>query len=120
MEKDYKKLEDNLIVIATEMYRFQSSYDKMLMKLPITEQSKYKSQFNWFSKRVSKALEDSNLKLVSLQGQEYDVGMAVTPLNIEEFEVEDKLFIQQMVEPIIMKDSTVCKVGTVVLGRIEE
>jgi len=44
--------------------------------------------------------------------------MAVTPLNIDEFDTEDTLYVKQMVEPIIMQGDTVYKTGTIILGRV--
>ena len=119
-EPDYMKLQDSLISIASELFRFQRVFEKAVKKLEINEQEKYLSQFSWFSKKVLKALQDSDLKLLNLEGQLYDPGMAVTPLNIDDFETEDRLFVGQMIEPVIMQGDSVVKTGTVILGRIEE
>ena len=91
-----------------------------MSKLELDERNKYLSQYAWFSKRVTKALESANLRIVNLSGQAYDPGMAVTPLNIDEFDANDKLYIQQIIEPIIMRDDEIIKPGTVVLGRVNE
>ena len=85
--------------------------------MELDEQSKYSSQFAWFSKKVLKAIDEANLRIVDVNGQLYDPGMAVTPLNIEDFETNDILYIKQMMEPIIMNGDTVVKTGTVILGR---
>lgn len=45
--------------------------------------------------------------------------MAVTPLNIEEFEPDDVLVVEQMLEPIIMGEQGLIKTGTVTLRKIE-
>lgn len=115
-----KSLTDSLIAIGSELYRFQRVFAKAVSKLDIEEQNKYSSQFAWFSKKVSKALDDSGIRVVSLDGQLYDPGMAVTPLNIEEFETEDILYVAQTIEPVIMQNDTLVKTGTVLLGRIEK
>lgn len=120
MEQDYSKLQNSLISIASELFRFQKVFEKAISKLDIDERNKYVSQYAWFSKKVNKALEEADLKLLNLEGQLYDPGMAVTPLNIDEFEAEDRLFVQQTIEPIIMQDDKVFKTGTVILGRIEK
>lgn len=112
------RLKNSVIEIAVEHYRFKNTFMKAISKLDFDEQSKYMSQFAWFSKKVTKALEDAGLRIISLEGQAYDPGMAVTPLNIDDFEVEDELKIIQMIEPIIMQEDTVLKTGTVLLGRI--
>ena len=120
MEQDYSKMQNSLIAIASELFRFQSVFEKAIGKLESDEQKKYISQFSWFSKKVYKALADVNLKLLDLEGKRYDPGMAITPINIDDFEADDELFVSQMIEPIIMQDDKVIKVGTVILGRIEK
>ena len=117
---NYTNLKNNLILIASEFYRFKRVFVKAISKLDAEEQTKYNSQFSWFAKKVTKALDDSRLKIVSLDGQPYDPGMAVTPLNIEEFETDDVLYVAQTMEPIIMQNDVVVKTGTVLLGRIEK
>ncbi len=116
--KDIEVLQNSIANISSELCRFKNVFEKAISKLDFEEQSKYMSQFAWFSKKVTKAVEEAGLRIVSLEGQAYDPGMAVTPLNIDDFEVEDELKIVQMIEPIIMQEDTVLKTGTVLLGRI--
>lgn len=116
----YDQLEKSLVTIASELYRFEKVFVKAVDRLDVDEQSKYVSQFSWFAKRVDKAMREAGLKLLNMEGKLYDPGMAVTPLNIEEFENEDELYIEQMIEPIIMKDDELYKMGTAILGRIKE
>ena len=113
-------LRDNLISIASELYRFKGVFAKAISKLDIEEQNKYSSQFSWFSKKVIKALDEAGLKIVNVDGQLYDPGMAVTPLNIEDFETDDILYVEQTMEPIIMQENAVVKTGTVILGRVQK
>lgn len=120
MERDYEKLQSSLISIASELFRFQRVFEKAVSKLDIDERGKYMSQYSWFEKKVKKALEDSEFKLLNLEGQSYDPGMAVTPLNIDDFETEDELYVQQTIEPIIMQGDAVYKTGTVILGRVDK
>lgn len=119
-EQNYAKLQNSLIAISSELFRFQRVFEKAISKLSVDEQSKYVSQFAWFSKKVYRALEDSGFRLLNPEGQLYDPGMAVTTLNIDDFSAEDQLFILQTIEPIIMKDDSVFKTGTVILGRVEK
>lgn len=62
---------------------------KAISKLEADEQAKYRSQYAWFSKKVLKALDDSGLQVISVDAQPYDPGMAVIPLNLEDFEADD-------------------------------
>ena len=46
-----------------------------------------------------------------------NTGMAVSALNLGDFEPNESLIVEQMIEPIIMIDDKVQKIGVVVLGR---
>lgn len=61
MEQDYSKLQNSLISIASELFRFQKVFEKAISKLDIDERNKYVSQYAWFSKKVYKALDEANL-----------------------------------------------------------
>lgn len=106
--------------IACELYRFRRVFSKAISKLDADEQGKYMSQFAWFSKRVDKAVDSAGLRILDVKGQLFDPGMAVTALNIEDFDTSDELYIEQMMEPIIMKGDSIQKTGTVILGRVEK
>lgn len=120
LQKDNELLTNSIIEISNEAFRFRRVFMRAVSKLGSDDQNKYTSQFSWFSKKVDKAVEKAGLKIIDLTGQLFDPGMAVTPLNIEDFDAEDQLYVEQMMEPIIMKDDKIRKTGTVMLGRIEE
>ena len=117
VSEEYEKLKNNLVSIASELFRFQRVFVKAIGKLEVDERTKYSSQYAWFSKKVLKALNDSGLRVISVDGQPYDPGMAVTPLNLEDFDTDDILYVEQTMEPIIMEGNTVIRTGTVLLRR---
>ena len=119
MDTELDTMRQSLIGIAAETFRFRGIFERVVGRLDITEQAKYMSQYAWFSKRVTRALEAAGLRLVDLTGELYDPGMAVTPLDLDGFEPEDRLYIAQMIEPVIMQGTDVVREGTVLLGRIE-
>ena len=114
------QLKQAIISMAVESWRFRRTFETAMSKLDAGESQKYISKFGWFQKKVDEALELSGLRIENLEGMEYIDGLAVTPINIEEFDPEDRLYIEQMIEPIIMEGNKLMKSGTAVLGRIEE
>ena len=112
-------MRDAVISMAIESWRFARVFDRLLLKLDAGEQNRYKSQFRWFIKKVEEALEQADLKLVNVEGHPFDPGMAATPLNIEEFDANDALIVDQMIEPIIMGKEGLVKTGTVTLVKAE-
>ena len=117
MEQSYEALENSLITIASETFRLKRIFEKATDKLD-AEKAKYMSQFSWFEKRVNKAFEEAGLSLINLEGELYDPGMALSPMNIDDFEADDILFVAQMITPIIMKNTELVKMGTAMLGRV--
>ena len=117
--EDYEVMKNSLISIAGELFRFEGVFARILARMPTDEQIKYSSQYSWFSKKVIKALDTAGLRVINLQGKEYDPGMAATPINLDDFGPDDRLYVEQMVEPIIMEQGNVVKTGTILLGRLE-
>jgi hypothetical protein len=112
-----EQLRQSIMDMAVEAWRFQRVFEKAMTKLDAGDSARYISQFSWFIKKVNIALENAGLRLVNVEGQCFDVGMAVTPLNMDDFETIDKLLVEQMIEPIIMDAESVVKTGIVILGK---
>ena len=112
-------MRDAVVSMAVESWRFGRVFDRLLTKLDAGEQSRYKSQFRWFIRKVEEALEQADLRIVNVEGHPFDPGMAATPLNIEEFDAKDALMVDQMLEPIIMGKEGLVKTGTVTLRKVE-
>jgi hypothetical protein len=113
------ELERSLIDLVIESWRFAKLFVRMINKLDTGEGSRYKNQFRYYIKRLEEILAQSSLRLVNVEGQPYDPGMAATALNLAEFGPDDPLVVDQMVEPIIMGSEGLVRTGTVMLRRAE-
>lgn len=116
---EVEKLEASLINIAVESWRFSRLFGKVASKLDAGESGRYINQLRYFQKRVEESLESSGLKLVNVEGQTYDAGMAASALNLGDFGPDEMLLVDQMIEPIIMGSSGLRKEGTVMLRKVE-
>jgi hypothetical protein len=111
------QLERLLIDIAVESWRFSRLFARVLDKLDAGEGGRYANQLRYFLKKVEENLDAAGLKLVNVEGQPFDPGMAASPLNIGDFGPDDTLLVDQMVEPIIMGPAGLKKQGTVMLRK---
>ena len=111
-----KSIED----IAVEAWRFQGVFQRMLSRMDPLDAARYANQYAWFRKKVDEAVEKAGMTLISVEGQPFDAGMAVTPLNIDEFDADDVLIVHRMIEPIVMCSGKVCRTGAAMLRRAEE
>lgn len=110
----------SLIDISVESWRFAKLFGRVLSKLDAGEAPRYANQMRYFLKKLDDGLDALGLRMVSLEGQPYDPGMAVSPLNIADFGPEDRLVVDQMVEPVLMGPEGLVKGGTVMLRKVEQ
>lgn len=114
-----EQLERSLIDMAVESWRFSRLFARVVNKLDAGEAGRYVNQLRYFQKKVEESLDSSGLKLVNVEGQAFDPGMAASALNIGDFEPDDTLIVDQMVEPIIMGPDGLKKQGTVMLRKVQ-
>jgi len=114
-----EQLEQSLIDIAVESWRFSRLFGKVVGKLDAGESGRYINQIRYFQKKVEESLESNGLKLVNVEGHPFDEGMAASALNLGDFGPDDVLLVEQMLEPIIMGQKGLRKQGTVILRKVE-
>ena len=112
-----EQLERSLIDVAVESWRFSKLFSRLVSKLDAGEGSRYVNQLRYFQKKLEESLDASGLKLVNVEGQPFDPGMAASALNIGDFGPDDLLLVDQMVEPIILGPEGLRKQGTVMLRK---
>ncbi len=113
----FHSLERSLINIAVESWRFSRLFACVVSKLDAGEAGRYANQLRYFQKKVEESLDATGLRLVNVEGQPFDPGMAASALNIGDFGPDDTLLVDQMVEPIIMSSEGLKKQGTVMLRK---
>lgn len=113
------QMEHSLINIAVEGWRFSRLFVRVVNKLDAGEAGRYVNQLRYFQKKVEESLDAAGLKLVNVEGQPFDPGIAASALNIGDFGPDDVLLVDQMVEPIIMGPEGLKKQGTVMLRKAQ-
>lgn len=116
--EDDGKTVDTLLDMAIEGWRFARLFTRVLTKLDAGESARYTNQVRYFIKRNEELLEAAGLRLVNLEGQPYDTGLPATALNIGEFAPDDQLYVDQMLEPVIMGTEGILKTGTIMLRKV--
>lgn len=114
------ELERSLIDMAVESWRFARLFSRLVSKLDAGDGTRYVNQLRYFQKKIEDSLEASGMKIVNVEGQPFDPGMAASAINIGDFGPDDVLLVDQMVEPIIMGSEGLRKQGTVMLRKVAE
>lgn len=89
------QMEQSLIDIAVESWRFSRLFGKVVSKLDAGESGRYINQLRYFQKKVEECLESNGFKLVNVEGLPYDAGVAASAINIDDFGADDHLIVDQ-------------------------
>lgn len=108
-----------LLSLAVEGWRFTRAYLRLISKLDAGDQNRFASQYRYFQKQLEDKLGDVGFRLVNIEGLPFDTGMAASALNAGDFAPDDKLLVDQMIEPIIMSETGIVRTGTVLLRKVE-
>ena len=119
VEKRIEGHKESVITLAIDSLRFAKDYQRILTRLNNNQTKRHERKLQQFVKKTEESLSGIGLRVVNVEGYPYDPGMAATPLNIEDFEPDDQLVVDQMLEPIIMEGTVLAKTGTVILRRKE-
>ena len=119
VEKDMEGHKAAAISLVIESWHLAKIFERAITQMNAAESKRYTSQLRWFIKETEKTLEDIGLRIVNVEGSPYDPGMAATPVNIEDFDANDALVVNLMIEPIIMEGKNLVKTGKVTLRRVE-
>jgi hypothetical protein len=115
----HEDLVESLIDITVESWRFTRLFARLLGKMDAGDGTRYANQLRYFIKKIEDGLGIVNIRLVNIEGQLYELGSAATALNIGDFAPDDRLLVDQMIEPIIMGPDGLVRMGTVMLRKAE-
>jgi hypothetical protein len=108
---------DALIELAVESWRLSRQFMRSLDLKEASTAQRQSGQIRYFQKRLDDILAVQGLRIINLEGQPYDAGSAVSGLNSGDFAPEDQLVVEQMIEPTIMDESGVRRLGTAMLRK---
>jgi hypothetical protein len=109
--------EELLIDLAVESWRLARMFLRSIDMRDVKSAGRQSNQIRYFQRKLDESLTPLGLRLVDLDGQPYDVGMAATALNVADFEADDVLYVDQMMEPVVMGADGVRRTGTMMLRK---
>lgn len=119
LQTDSEQIEQSLIDVAVESWRFSRLFVRVVSKLDAGESGRFLNQMRYFQKKVEESLNANGLKLVNVEGLPYDAGVAASALNLDDFAADDHLIVDQMLEPIVMGPNGLRREGSVMLRKVE-
>lgn len=108
-----------MVEFASENWKLVRTLDRYIQGMDPLDAERFLNQFAWYQRKAQEMLDEAGLSAVDLTGMKYNTGMAVSPLNLEDFpnRPDAAYRVAQMVDPIIMENGHVRKAGTVMLSE---
>lgn len=114
------ELTEAIADFLVEDFRFRRSFLSAINKLYPEEAKKYESSYVFHQNKIIELSKKAKLQLVTFDGQEYNEGLPVTPLNADEFSSVDNLVVFQTIEPtIVTNNGDIVHQGTIILAEKE-
>ena len=114
---DQVQAEELLIGLAVESWRLCRMFQKSIDLRDIKSAGRQSNQVRYFHRKLEDLLAPLDLRIVDLEGQPYHPGMAATALNAADFDADDELIVDQMMEPVVMGANGVRRTGTMMLRK---
>ena len=121
MNQDGEEKFNSLVDLIVESWRFNRFAQNFVEN---TDDPKFqKRAFNQIKRlenSVQSALEAYNLNVVNFTGEKYEPGLPILPINLGDFNADDELVIEMMIEPTIKIADTaeIVRKGAAVLKKI--
>lgn len=120
-------MNDASIEFLCEVNRFMKLIRNQLNKQRILLMDRQISKMNSLCDRMDKVIknycDELQIEMLDYSGIEYEIGLPVDPLNLDDFEEKDiKLYINMMIEPVIKEKGTsvIIHNGKVILSDKKE
>ena len=111
------KIINSFATLAGDYWRLLRSYERLIAESSPENHNRLKSNYRNAERRLSSAINDHDIKIISYEGKDYTPNLAVTVVNGDEFDDNEELIINQMIEPIIMLGDRVLSMGKVILSK---
>lgn len=108
-----------LLRVATDSWRFSRSFLGLVRTLDPKDQNRHLASMRFFQRQLTDALRELGYEFAEIEGQRFDPGLPITVLNLSEFQADDLLMIDQVLEPVILRNGAVVKTGTALARRID-
>ncbi len=104
-----------------EVVRFEKSIAKQCGRsaaLSPMQIKKMDMAYSRLHKKIEQYCDFLQIEMPSYEGMDYEIGLPIDPLNLEDFEEGEKVFIETMLEPVIKVkgSSEIIRNGKAILG----
>ena len=103
--------------LAVDYWKLLRAFERLVADVSPEQAAKVEAQWRFSSSRLHAVLNEQGLVAASFDGQPYEPNLPVTAINTVEVAGQERLVIEQTIEPAIIDNTKVLLMGKVVLKR---
>lgn len=106
--------------LCVEYWKLAAATEKALSVVLASDGKRLVAQLKFSKRQLDVLLQDLGLRLVDFSGERYHPGLAVSVDNPGDFEEDEALVVGKTIEPTVMSDMSVIRLGRVIVAPVEQ
>lgn len=106
--------------LCVEYWKLVAATEKALSGVLASDGKRLEAQLKFSKRQLDVLLQDLGLRLVDFSGERFHPGLAVSVDNSGDFEEDEALVVGKTIEPTVMSDMTVIRLGRVIVAPVEQ
>lgn len=111
---------ESVALLCVEYWKLAAATEKALRGILASDGKRLEAQLKFSRRQLDVLLQDLELRLVDFSGERFHPGLAVSVDNPGDYEEDEKLVVGKTLEPTVMSDMTVIRLGRVILAPDEQ
>lgn len=101
--------------LCVEFWKLSSTTKKAIERLPESESRRLQGQLNFSDRQLTMLVDQLGLKLIDFEAEVFHAGLATSADNAGDFPDETDLIVSKTLEPTVMADMKVIRLGRVLV-----
>jgi hypothetical protein len=106
---------DAVAQLCVEFWKLSNATRKAIDRLPDGESRRLKGQLNFSDRQLTTLVDQLGFKLIDFEAEGFHVGLAASADNAGDYPDETELVVSKTLEPTIMADMKVIRLGRVLV-----
>jgi hypothetical protein len=110
-------LQKSFLDLTVEQWRLIRVLERLIDRLPIEAQARVAAQARFATSKLNDIVTQSGFQIETFDGRTFEPSLPVTTVNADEFTGDIPLHVRETLEPTVLCDGHVLKLGKVALGQ---
>lgn len=110
---------ESVAQLCVEFWKLSNATKKAIERLPESESRRLKGQLNFSDRQLAMLVDQLGLKLIDFETEGFHAGLATSADNAGDYPDETDLIVSKTLEPTVMADMKVIRLGRVLVEPAE-